>query len=373
MKITFKQCQIATAILVALSLSACARFENRMKANGSFDYEQAALIAPYEKGDLKTAEARNQYDIPSLTEEQQAVGLSGVEVDVRPPTQLMAVIDGVLLAADDDGRTKIWFNSQDQSEQIDSKVLLLIEAYLAENNIPVINKDTQSIETGIYSDSKTFGNIFNENTVSRESSYQITLQKQGEHRVAVIVDALSYAETNEGKKLNLNLIGHTKQDIELRFVNNLLQYAYDVKQSEQLAAADTQPLAIKLGFDDNHQSTWLADSDFEETWRKLPSLFKLLKFDIVDHDKNLGYYLLNYSKVTADDSYWAENNLKPFDLFSGEYFVQLGEVTGGATSISWLDEDKKPLPDEKITELYLSITEHVRDALIEKDKQTKTF
>ena len=370
MKITFKQCQIATAIIVALSLSSCARFENRMKANGTFDYQQAALNAPYKKGDLTTAEARNQYDIPSLTEDQKVIGQTGADVDVRPPAQMMGIIDGVLLADDKDGRTKIWFNSQDQSEQINSKVLQLIESYLAENNIPVISKDTQGIQTGTYAELTTFGGFLSDNTVLRESTYQITLDKQSDgHRIGVIVDVLSYSEINEEEQLKVNLNGATKSDIELRFVNKILQYAYQQKQSEQLAAADTRPLAIKLGFDDNHQSAWLSESDFEDTWRKLPALFTLLNFELVDHDKNLGYFLLKYTKVA--ETYWAENKLQPFVLDNGEYFIQLGEVNGGVTSIGWLDEDKKPLSNEKITELYLSITEHVRDALIEKDKQTK--
>ena len=46
---------------------------------------------------------------------------------------------------------------------------------------------------------------------------------------------------------------------------------------------------------------------------------------------------------------------------------------GGSTSISWLDEDKKPLPDQKVTEIYLSITEQVRNVLLLNDKQTKAL
>jgi len=372
MKITFKQCRTVTAIIVALSLSACARFETRMQANGAFDYQQAELIAPYQTGDFTNDEARNLYDIPALTEQQKALGLQGSDVDVRPPTQLLAVIDGVLLENSKDGRTKIWFNAFEQNEDIQARIWEVIESYLAQNDIDIISKDASHLETGIFSELSTFGNLLNRNVVLKESSYSITLEEQkGGHRVAVIVDALSYAETNEEKKLKLNLAGSTKQDIELRFVNKLLTHAYYLKESEQLAAADTQPLTIKLGFDDNHQSAWIAESEFLDTWRKLPTLFTLLNFTIVDQDKNLGYFLLNYTQ--PDDDYWAENNLKPFVLDKGEYFIQLGEVTGDRTSIVWLDDDKKPLSDEKVTEIYLSITEQIREALIEQDKQTKKF
>jgi len=372
MKITFKQCRTVTAIIVALSLSACARFETRMQANGSFDYQQDELIAPYKTGDFTNHEARDQYDIPALTEQQKLLGLQGSDVDVRPPAQLLAVIDGVLLETNKEGSTKVWFNAFDQQDNMQAKVWNIIESYLAQNNAEIISQDATHLETGILSEQLTFGNLLNKNVVSRESSFNISFETQaGGHRAAITVDALSYAETNEEKKLTFNLAGSTKQDIELRFVNKLLEHAYYLKQSEQLASADSQPLAIKLGFDDNHQSAWIAESEFADTWRKLPALFSLLNFTIVDHDKNLGYFLLNYTK--PGDDYWAENNLKPFVLDKGEYFIQLGEVTGGTTSIVWLDDDKKPLSDEKVTEIYLSITEQVREALIEKNKQTNSF
>ncbi|WP_022941480.1 outer membrane protein assembly factor BamC [Psychromonas hadalis] len=370
----FNNSRSIAAVIVALSLSGCIRFDTRMQANGSFDYQDATLIEPYQTGKLSNDEARNTYVIPTLTDEQKMVGFAAGNVDVRPPTQLMAVLDGLILEKTEDGSTKIWFNAFNQQEDMQAKVWELLESYLAENNVDIAKKDKslQQLETGIFSEKRVFGSYFNENTIIKESSYLFTIEKQQEgHSVALTVDALTYQESSDGKKLKINLVGSRKQDIELRFVNDLLAYAYHIKESDQLKQADTQPLAIKLGFDDNHQSTWIVDNEFLDTWRKLPALFTLLNFTIVEEDKNLGYFLLDYSQ--PDDSYWTENNLNHFELDNGEYFIQLGEVTGGTTSIAWLDEDKKPLPDQKITEIYLSITEQVRGVLLEKDKQTKEF
>lgn len=372
MKITLKHYRNATAVLVALSLTGCVRFENRMNANGSFDYQKTELKSPYKAGDFTNAEARNNFDIPPLTEQQIAVGFQGIDVDVRPPTQLMAVIDGVLLEPTKDGKIKIWFNAFDQNDDMHNKVWQLLESYLAEHNVGIVSKDDTSLQTGTFIEETIFGSLFDKNTVVRESTYNLSVEKElNGHSVAVIVDALSYSELNEGSELKLNLVGSTKQDIELRFVNDLLKYAYFVKETEQLAGADSKALSIKLGFDDNHQSAWIVENEFLDTWNKLPALFTLLNFEQVDNDKNLGYFLLKYSKPS--DSYWVENNLQPFELKSAEYFVQLGEVTGGTTSIVWLDEDKKPLPDQKISDIYISITQYLRGALLENEKQTKEF
>ena len=62
--------------------------------------------------------------IPALTEQQNAFGLQA-EVDIRPPTQLMPVLDGVSLDTDL-SQTKVWFNAFKQNEQMEQKVWDLI-------------------------------------------------------------------------------------------------------------------------------------------------------------------------------------------------------------------------------------------------------
>jgi len=372
MKLTFKHNRTSVAVVLAISLSACVRFDTRMQANGEFDYQDAILIAPYEHGEFSNEEARDNFVIPVLTEQQKSAGYKTNDVDVRPPTQFMSVIDGVLLEKTADGNTKIWFNAFNQKEDMQDKVWKLIESYLAKNDIKIASVSSQEIVTDVFYDNKVFGSYFNKNHLFRESTYRLTIEKQKNgHSVALTVDALSYKEINEDKLLKFDLTASRKHKIETRFVNDLLKYAYKLKESEQLESADKQSLAIKLGFDDNHQNTWIVESEFMDTWRKLPGLFRLLNFKIIEDDKNLGYFLLKYSEPSQE--YWIENNIKPFELAEDEYFIQLGEVTGGTTSILWLDENKKPLSDQKITEIYLSITDHVRGALIENEKQTKEF
>ena len=370
----FKQSGTTVAVIIALSLTGCARFETRMQANDSFAYQNAELIPAYQTGSFSNDEARVQFDVPVLTESQIEAGFLTKDVDIRPPTQLIPVIDGVLLEADEKQQTKIWFNAFKQNDDITVKVWQLLESYLAENKVDIISKDEslQQLETAKFTQKINFGGFLNSNEVLKESSYRFKLEKQADgHSVALNVEVLTYSESNEGNVLKFKLSDKNKKNIELRFVNNLLEFAYNVQEANELNEVDSKPLPIKLGFDDNHQIAWVVDTEFLVTWRKLPELLTLLHFDIVEADKNLGYFLLKFN--TPDDDYWAENNLNPFTLKNGEYFIQLGELMGGSTSISWLDEDKKPLPDQKVTEIYLSITEQVRNVLLLNDKQTKAL
>lgn len=369
----FKQSTTTAAVVVALSLTGCSSFETRMQADGNFDYQNVRLLPVYQSGQFSTDETRAQFDVPVLTQSQIKIGHLTEDVDIRPPTQLIPVIDGVFSAIEQQ-KTKIWFNASEQEDDMKAKVWLLLESYLAENKIAIASQDKslQQIETAVYTQKNIYGSFLSQNEVLRKASYRFTLEEQaGGHSVALNVELLSYSESNDGKPLKFTLSEKSARSVELRFVNNLLEFAYNEKQADELKSVDSQPLIIKLGFDDNHQTSWIVENKFADTWRKLPELLSLLSFEIVEADRNLGYFLVRFSKPGND--YWQENNLNPFKLENAEYFIQLGELSEESTSISWLDEDKKPLADQKVTDIYLSITERVRNVLLKKEKQTNVL
>ena len=369
----FKSSRITASILVALSLSACARFDTRMQANGPFEYDHYKQRDNYQHRGFTNDEARDVYATALLTEQQKKIGLSSADVDIRPPTQLIPVIEGVVLEKNNSGKTTLLFNAFDQSENMKVKVWQILESYIAANNIDVVEKDSSlaQIKTAIFSEKSSYGTFFS-NNVLRESSYRFTL-KQGQDGLsaALTVDVLSYAEKNDARVLNVNLTERTKKSVELRLVNDLLKYAYDLKEKNALQQAGLQPLPIKLGFDDNNKMAWVVDTNFVNTWVKFPDLLKLLRFEMVDADKNLGYFLVKFN--APNDSYWPENNLNPFELENAEYFIQLGELNGGSTSIIWLDANKTALADEKVSEIYFSITAKIRDVLLLNEVQSKSL
>ncbi len=362
----------AAALAISLSLAGCTRFDTRMQANGDFDYQHVQLVPAYQSGPFSTEQARSQFAVPVLTEGQKSGYLNG-DVDIRPPTQFIPLIDGVLPAASQQ-QTTIWFNGVAEHDDMQSKVWRLLESYLAANNIAVAakNDSLQQIETAVHTQKERYGDFISHNEVLRKASYRFTVEKQaGGYGAALNVALLSYAEYNDGQPLKFKLSDKSKRNIELRLVNSLLAFAYNEKQAEEQHKLDAQPLAIKLGFDANHQTAWLVDNGFEVTWRKLPSLLSLLHFEIIEADQNLGYYLVRFSAPGND--YWQENNLNPFTLKNAQYVIQLGEMAKDSTSISWLDKNKQPLADQQVTDIYLSITDRVRDVLLKKDKQTKAL
>ncbi|TEW55219.1 outer membrane protein assembly factor BamC [Psychromonas sp. RZ22] len=362
--------KLAGVIALALSVSSCVRFETRTQAEGKYKYLDATLIDKYNTGDFTNDEQRPTYDIQALTEEQENLGLLGKKVDVRPPKQLMSVLEGVLLDPDPT-QTKVWFNAFKNDDNIQQTVWDLLLAYFDSKNATSLTSDRAAltINTGPVIREQSYGYFFSRNYVRDEGVYNIQLLNGTDGRsVGVAVDVQNFEELNDGEPVEQILAGDTKRGIELALINDMLKFAFLKKEAEELQAADNKPLPIKLGFDDNHQTAWVIDADFVDAWRKLPKLLALMSFSMVEEDKNLGYFLVDFD--SQDPEYWAENNLNPINLEEGEYFVQLGELTGGDTSLIWLDADKQPLTEQQVTDLYLSITSNIRSVTLEKDIQT---
>lgn len=362
--------KIASLVILTSAVTSCARFDTRTQAEGDTDYEKVALIEKFDNGDFTGSEHRATFDIQALSVRQERLGLIGKNVDVRPPTQLMPVLDGVLLDSDL-RQTKVWFNAFKQDNDMQQKVWDLTLQYLASKNSTPVSADRTAltITTSSVINERSYGSL-NKNKVYDQAAYNLQLSEGMDGRsVSLLVDVQSYQQTNDGVAVKHILEGRNKRSVEIAFINDMLKFAYLKQESEALKAADNKPLPIKLGFDDNHQTAWIVDAEFIEVWRKLPSLLKLMSFNAVDDDKNLGYFLVKFK--SQDAQYWNERNLNPIDLQEGEYFVQLGELTGGDTSLTWLDADKKQLSEQQVTQLYLSITDNIRSVILDNDIQTK--
>lgn len=364
---------VASVIMLSLLATGCARFKERTQAIGSYDYEKSSLRdSDYDSGDYTRHEQRPTYNIQPLTEEQNELGLQGKELDVRPPTQLIPVIDGVLLDANTK-QTKITFNAFDANESMQEKVWQLILDYLQSKDAlqVVANQQELTINTGPVVRNAEYGSL-SKNRVHEEGVYQLKLVP-GRDKLSISfeVNVISYQQLNDNRAVKQVLQSRSKRSVEIAFINDLLEYAYLDREAKQQNIKDDKPLPIKLGFDDNHQIAWVIDADFEEAWNKLPALLTIMSFEPVQNDKNLGYFLVKF--VPKDDKYWLEHGLNPIDLPAGEYFVQLGELTGGATSVLWLDADKTPLSDQQVTDLYLSITDKIRSVILENAEKPKSL
>jgi outer membrane protein assembly factor BamC len=78
-------------------------------------------------------------------------------------------------------------------------------------------------------------------------------------------------------------------------------------------------------------------------------------FTIKDTQQSLGWIDVEYDE--PDSEFWKAKGAEPFKLEEDKYRFQLGEMTGGKTSITLFDKDKKPVASGVISQMYISLSE----------------
>ena len=251
--------------LCALTLTGCSNFSKRMQANGPFDYTGSQLSSNYQTGDFTNHEARDIFSVPELTQAQSNIGSLTSDVDIRPPAQLIPLIEGVSLQTIQQSPSKVRFNVFKNDNDISATVWELLLGYLIEKNISIQSQDesTKTLQTDVFTHNQIFGSFLNKKEFSQEASFQFSLEEGiNGHSVILNVELLTYIEMNDYKPLEFNYSKQSKSNIELHFINDLLNFAYKLDKINTLKEMDAKPLAIKLGFDDDHQIFWYVDLYF---------------------------------------------------------------------------------------------------------------
>jgi len=236
--------KIASVVILTLSVTSCARFEKRAQAEGDFDYVNSTLTNHYNAGNFTQDEIRSVFQIQPLTEQQKAFGLLAENVDIRPPIQLMPVIEGVQLDPEEIN-TKVWFNAFSHDDKMEQKVWDLTIKYLAANNAEKVKADRQKlvIYTGPVIQTRSYGR----NDIVEQASYMLEFSKAEDGRsVSMMIDVKNHQLLNNDFKVKEILQARTKHNIEVNFINDLLRFAYQEKESEK-KVANKIPNLLMLG------------------------------------------------------------------------------------------------------------------------------
>ena len=114
-------------------------------------------------------------------------------------------------------------------------------------------------------------------------------------------------------------------------------------------------MGLELGLDNNELSAWIAEGSFDQVWRRLNQVLPAYGFTIKDTQQSLGWIDVEYDE--PDSEFWKAKGAEPFKLEEDKYRFQLGEMTGGKTSITLFDKDKKPVASGVISQMYISLSE----------------
>ncbi|WP_254918174.1 outer membrane protein assembly factor BamC [Zobellella denitrificans] len=301
--------------LLAISvLAGCSNPETRSQANRGFDYEGERLrsIPLLIPGGLEAPAFNNDYVVPALSDGAQR-GVTGRELDIRPPTQVLPLVRGSEAM---DGGTGLWFYQQRLDQPLEQELSQALEAFFAAQKA-----DSGRDGQGWQSNGRPIGNA------DQRFGWQL------------VPDAVRRAVAVQVNLVGSEGLAQDRQRAEAAMLN-AFSLSYQRELTQQQERLDRSPITLEL---DQPQGRLLAAEGYDRTWKRLVTLLPQLGFKLTNRQQALGYVDVDYDGLSA--SKWRELGLPELDIPEREYRIQLGDL-GNQSSITLSDKDRIPVSAE---------------------------
>jgi outer membrane protein assembly factor BamC len=357
-KSVLKSTVITASVITTTLLTACSSIEEREVASGSFEYIKEQ---PGQKikipDDADSPNFNAAYTLPDLGENAPITGI-GKKLSVLSPALVLPVVAGSHIEEGSKNAT-VWFDQVDDSLPLDTAVWNSLIRFLETEGIGVemFDKDKQqlitdwvvideSVDNSWYSWSKS------ERTVGQR--FEFTLVKKPHGRTAALsVDLVDYKEQLDSQSTEITQAKDERRN-EVNVLNRVVKnYEFETKVANvKRFRKIREGLEMELGFDSDGEPAFVVDADYDITWPRLLLVLRTLGFDVKDYDKSNGLLFVKYNG--AEDGWWSNiwsSDKNELDLDTQEYRIKVVAV-GKKTSVTLLDDESKPFPVNKITDLY---------------------
>ncbi|HBV38568.1 MAG TPA: outer membrane protein assembly factor BamC [Erwinia sp.] len=311
----------AIAKVVGLSLvmllAACSSDQRyKRQVSGDESYLQAAdinelhapagTILPLQNGD---------FDIPAAS----GKGAVGKQLDIRPPAQPLALINGA--------RTQFAGNSgvllvDNASGALWPQVVTVVQT----RNYPVASK-TDSSQT-LTTDWVQWNRADEDHQY--RGRYQIAVQQQG-YQQALSVKLLELEQEGKAVTSPVQLQRYTAQ-----MLNELSAGLDKIATTRDDAAVkgSTAQINVQSGADDTGLPTLVVRAPFNLVWERLPAALERVGMKITDRNRPQGSLNVTYSAPSSDT--WDSIGAKDPQLTNGNYKLQVGDLDN-RSSLQFLD------------------------------------
>lgn len=352
-----KHCSI---IACAILVSACSSDDSRRQANRDFDYLQAQEVSPLVIAPgLETPEYSKRYVLPTLVKAKSDY-LIGSEIDVRSPTQILALSS--LVHADEKAETPtVWFNSKSSQDNVSTQVWTLLTNFFADKNITlrVADSERRLAETEWFAQDVVFAEFKEQTEADLQQRYSFELVKgRSQRTIGLQVQLLEHGEKS-GDKISVSTLSQQEQRRYAVRMLNLVNIYYEAQRLEEAALKRKaeQAVSISITTDETDYPEVLLNIEFDKAWEVLPDILEKLGMTLDDEDKIAGKMTVEYD--AQDDDYWADNNITPVALDEDDYTIQIGEIKG-LSSLTFYDDKKQPLAADKVQQLFISLQEAIK-------------
>lgn len=305
-------------VTLAMLLAACSSDQRyKRQVSGDEAYLQATPLAELHAPAGMILPIQNgQYDIP-VVRSSTAIGK---QLDIRPPTQALALVNG--------GRTSFAGDT----------ATLLVEAAMANGLWPQVVSILQE---------KRY-------TITERSDGQQTLttdwvewnradedqQYRGRYQISVLPQG--YQESIVVKLLNLEQAGKPVSDpvATQRYsaeMLNSISLGLDNAQSSRQNMQDNRSVSefdVQSAADDTGLPMLVVRAPFNAVWNKLPATLEKVGMKVTDLTRSKGSIAVTYKPLS--DSGWAALGARNPDLVSGDYKLQIGDLDN-RSSMQFID------------------------------------
>ncbi|MEM6161816.1 outer membrane protein assembly factor BamC [Erwinia sp. P6884] len=267
----------------------------------------AGMILPLQNG---------EYDVPSVNSK----GAIGKQLDIRPPAQPLALVNGARTQFAGNSGVLLLDNSRNAG--LWAQVVDVVQA----QNYPIASKTdaSQTLTTDWVEWSRA------DEDHQYRGRYQISVQQQG-YQQALTVKLLELEQQNKTVTSPVQQQRYTAQML------NVLSAGLDkIETSRQNAAAQRSAtqMDVQSGADDTGLPNLIVRAPFNTVWERLPAALKRVGMEATDRNRSQGS--LNVTYKAPGESTWNELGAKDPELPNGDYKLQVGDLEN-RSSLQFLD------------------------------------
>jgi len=307
-----------TLLTLTMLLAACSSDQRyKRQVSGDESYLQATPLADIHAPSGMILPLQNSdYNIPSA----RSTGAIGKALDIRPPTQPIALVSGARTA----------FNGDTATLQIEgakaSGLWPQVVTIVQNNNYPITQRSdgTQNLTTDWVQ-----WNRADEDNQYR-GRYQITVAPQG-YQQTVTVKLLGLEQ--QGKPVT-DPVAIQRYSAEML---NVISAGLDKADSQRQNAADSRTnthFDVQSASDDVGLPMLVVRAPFNAVWAKLPSALEKVGMKVTDSNRSKGSIAVTYKSLS--DSAWTELGASNPDLVNGDYKLQIGDLDN-RSSMQFID------------------------------------
>ncbi|CUU24870.1 outer membrane protein assembly factor BamC [Duffyella gerundensis] len=299
-------------------LAACSNDQRyKRQVSGDESYLQASelkdlnaapgTVLPLQNGDFETPRSASN-------------GPVGKQLDIRPPAQALALMNGT--RAQFTGNTGVLMMDGSGSAAVWPQVVNVVQSY----KFPIASRQDSSQQ--LTTDWVNWNRADEDNQY--RGRYQISVQKQG-YQQALTVRLLQLQQQGNDVNSPVQIQRYTAQ-----MLNDISTGMDKMDSAQQNAAASrsSAQIDVQSGADDTGLPTLILRAPFNTVWQRLPEALKRVGMEVSDSNRSQGSLNVSYSAPGESD--WDALGAKDPQLPNGDYKLQVGDLDN-RSSLQFID------------------------------------